>query len=51
MDAAMAGITLPDDLYKDKSYKLVITTVVSFVIATFGLIGRFVARFICRKRL
>ncbi|KAL9082821.1 MAG: hypothetical protein Q9159_006152 [Coniocarpon cinnabarinum] len=47
----MAGMPMPDDLYKDKSYKLVITTVVSFVLATTGIVGRFAARLIVRKRL
>ena len=47
----MAGIQMPANLYEDKSYKLIVTTVVSFVLATFGIIGRFIARAICRKRL
>ena len=51
MAAAMAGMPMPDDLYADKSYKLVVTTVVSLVLATIGLVGRFAARTICKKRL
>ncbi|KAI9653117.1 MAG: hypothetical protein M1831_006201 [Alyxoria varia] len=51
MAAAMAGIPMPDDLYADKSYKLIITAVVAFALATLGLAGRFAARTICKKRL
>lgn len=53
MDSS-AALAMPppvDGLYADHSYKLVITTVVSFVLATFGVAGRFAARAICRKRL
>lgn len=38
-------------LYADISYKLVISTVFSFVFATLGIAGRFVARWICKKNL
>ena len=47
----MATSPMPVDLYANKSYKLIITTVVSFVLATIGIVGRFAARWICRKRL
>ena len=40
-----------DGLYADHSYKLVVTTAVSFVLATIGIVGRYVARVICRKTL
>ena len=52
MDASMmAGTQMPDDLYADHGYKLIVTTVVSFILATAGIVGRFAARLICQKRL
>ena len=52
MATSMMAMDPPvDGLYADHSYKLAVTTAVSLVLATIGILGRFLARIICRKRL
>ena len=52
---AMAAPMSPEMLaslpHDNKGYKAAVATAIAFALATFGIIGRFVARFLCRKRL